>query len=149
MVNVPQIIAEAKFTQTEIEEATEGFCGTFALALFRVLRREGVQVNLIAFLTAGLSAKLPYQKFGDIPWRHFAVEVGEHAFYDIRGRVSDKDVHEAYDTDRIMVCDEESVVRWTRDYDKAFAMQMAYSNRRLRDWKRRLDQCPVVFEEAA
>jgi hypothetical protein len=63
---------------SDVEEATCGYCGTFALALYRFLTRHGVPARIIKCVTNEYDD-------GKIEWGHWVVEA-QGSYWDVLGR---------------------------------------------------------------
>lgn len=137
---IDAMIKRAGYSEDEIEDATCGLCGTFALALYRYLTKQGIASQLVFFSEADDGQDVPPGYL----WRHVAVKVGER-YYDIRGRVSPMFVHGEFFTTQIVPVSEATVLTELRkinredsQFTQSWTDPRAYSNKRLHDWKGRL-----------
>lgn len=128
---IDQLIKRGRFSPDEIEDATCGLCGTFALALHRYLRRKGIQSQLVVF-TYTLDDPLD-------TWQHVAVEVGGR-IYDIRGRVDPKYVNSDFGTAGYVAVDEAPLIKSMRSVNQVSTGDFfapAYSHRAYHNWRKR------------
>ncbi len=92
---IEALITSAEFTEQEEDSATSGYCGTFAIALQRVLAAHGIQSQLAVFVLKNKDGSLRYDKDGVPFWRHVAVKSGDF-YYDIQGKQLDEWIGENY-----------------------------------------------------
>jgi hypothetical protein len=88
---IAKIIGGAGLTEHDIDLATSGLCGTFALAIFRHLTNQGIPARLIVVSLRRKAGSPDYvsghhRNIRHIRWRHAVVESGG-AYFDIEGRI--------------------------------------------------------------
>lgn len=76
------------FSAEEQDSATSGECGTFALALYRALKEQGIASQLVLVVESDDDGNAVFldSEPGQMSWRHCAVLVDEK-FYDVDGLV--------------------------------------------------------------
>lgn len=140
---ISNIIEKTGFTSDDIDDATCGFCGTFALALHRYLRKKGIETQLAVFYGEPWGNSTEPEEL----WSHFAIKYGD-VFFDVRGRVEEKDIHDEFDTIAHKIVTEAEVVKMVRDlnldsrggpYNFGPAQPFAHSGIKYRDWNNRLN----------
>lgn len=82
---VADVIERCGFNEVDLDIATSGLCGMFALALYRTLQRRGMPAEL-ALLCKTNAGSIIYNKDGVPWWRHAVVRVNG-ALFDVDGRV--------------------------------------------------------------
>ena len=128
----------ARFGDYDLDMATSGWCGTFALALYRWLRTKGYDPKLLVFCTwargCARGTKIsPIQKDDILSWRHVVVEV-DGRLYDVHGRVTAEDTHANFSTDFVEEISEPELLRYLRREGTR-----SYSWRKLRAWSGSLE----------
>jgi hypothetical protein len=88
---IAEIVRRAGLTEHDIDLATSGLCGTFALALYRHLTNQGIPARLAFVCLRRKDGSPDYVPGHDgdirhIRWRHALVESGG-AYFDIEGRI--------------------------------------------------------------
>lgn len=140
---IESLIKNTGFGANDIDDATCGFCGTFALALHRHLRKHGINTELVAFY--GHPWSDDKQEPEDL-WSHFALKHGGD-FFDIRGKVQEDDIHREFDTHAYKIVTEPELVKMVRSanlanrgghYNFGPAQPSAHSGIKYREWKGRL-----------
>ena len=104
---VSQIIRRAGYTDVDVEDATCGLCGTFALALKRHLAKLGVDSQLYVFSVKDDAEEPGYY------WQHVVIRVNGR-FYDIRGRINVRNTHREFHTDELIPVSEAKLLPWLR-----------------------------------
>lgn len=87
---IARLIADAAFDEHDLDIATSGLCGTFALALLDTLRERGIAATGVV---AYIGEPSTYVK--RIEWRHALIEA-EGRLFDVEGEVQRADVLENY-----------------------------------------------------
>lgn len=144
MDRVENIIKNSKFDWQDHDNGTTGFCGTFALALHRHLKKLDIPNQIVVFHNAG--GDYSDQDFAEheVYWSHFAIKVGDN-YYDVKGKLDPNRAHAEFDTNQVRVVSEASVIKMVRDLDREHRKYHArpgdpnaYSGKMYRDWKKRL-----------
>lgn len=138
MDKIGALIASCGFTEHQIDTATSGYCGTFAIALHRVLLRRGIPNQLVLFCLKREDGKIAWDKDGVPWWRHVAVKVGDR-YYDIEGHQEPEWIIDNYcwahvgGADVLPVSEEDliPILRKTNE---------SHSTSYLKDWMKNLDQ---------
>ncbi|MFC5507775.1 hypothetical protein [Bosea massiliensis] len=87
---IARLIAHAAFDEHDLDIATSGLCGTFALALLDTLRERGIAAaGVVAYIGE------PSTNVKRIEWRHALIET-EGRLFDVEGEVERADVLENY-----------------------------------------------------
>lgn len=112
------------------------YCGTFALALHRVLERAGIRSQLV-LVCAGENGEPRRDEDGGPYWRHAAVKIGD-AYYDVHGKNAASDLYDNYLWG--MTVGEPLMYVVTAEELKAVLLMTdgSYSERRFGDWGNRL-----------
>lgn len=102
MIDIDSLIKRSKYSDVEIDDATSGLCGMFALALSEFLNERGITASLVVFADSERSVGFK-GKYGQNTsmWSHVAVKV-ENSIFDIRGKVNPQDIHREFHTDIII-----------------------------------------------
>lgn len=83
---IDQIVNDANFSEDDIDTATAQYCGTFAIALYDVLKERGINGQFVLIGLANPDGTFKIDKrTGEPWWRHVAVEHGGY-YYDIHGK---------------------------------------------------------------
>ena len=133
-----QLISSGNFTRADIDDATCGFCGTFALALHRELQKRGIQSQLVVFSEPEWES-LP----GLVMWRHALVRSGEN-YYDVRGKVSEDDVHGEFGTHEIKDVNEAQLLKMIYEIEQEQQetgnpkYSSSYSPSKYREYKKKM-----------
>ena len=117
-LDVDRLIKSCRFSENQILDATNGLCGTFALALYDTLVMQGKVCDLVLFSEdidlRGWKVLNRTLDSGFNSWSHVAVAVGV-SFFDIRGRVEEFAIHEEYHTDIVVFAQRDCVVKQLQD----------------------------------
>lgn len=127
---VSQIIRRAGYTDVDVEDATCGLCGTFALALKRHLAKLGIESQLYVFAISDDKEEPGYF------WQHVAINVNGR-FYDIRGRINVRNTHREFNTDELIPVSEAKLLPWLRMVTKENETP-AYSHRALKHYRSKM-----------
>lgn len=141
-LKIATMIQKCNFGEIDIENGTCGFCGTFALALHRQLKKQGIETELVVFCDEPKDASQPDQFY----WSHFAIRY-RGQYFDIRGPLNPEDAHEEFGTTIIRAISEATAIRLMRDAELRHRGElftpgnpMAHSGKWYRDLKTRLTE---------
>jgi len=135
---------QAALTEHDVDLATSGLCGTFALALYREVIRRGVPA-LLVFACLGKPDGTPEFVPGhegdirQIRWRHALVKVGND-FYDVEGRVEVAHVYENYCWNQVVAGGVSIPVTLRQFIDILRQTRSSYDGRNYVRWKRALSR---------
>ncbi|MFA5490739.1 MAG: hypothetical protein WC284_16285 [Candidimonas sp.] len=87
---IDKIIKDSKYSKNQIDAATCGYYGTFALSLYDWLKGYGIDAKLVVFYDSEFDTS-DY-------WYHVAVKA-YGAIFDIRGMIDEKIIHKEFATD--------------------------------------------------
>ena len=82
---VEKLIDSARFTGHDRDIGTYGYCGMFALALYEVLKKQGVNAELVLINPSKDGVTPNLDRDGMYFWHQAAVKVGNN-YYDIDGK---------------------------------------------------------------
>lgn len=113
-------------THDDYENGTMGYCGTFALALYRYLKKKGDDAHLY---------HSGYYENGEWDWTHFFVK-SNGKFWDVTGEIFPNDARfrEWYDAEEIKEISEEDAIKLMNQRSRA------YNSKYYRSWSSRLDE---------
>ncbi len=97
---IDTLIKRSRFNKNQILCATQGQCFSFAIALYRCLKNRGIPCQIVGAEPKGDKGN----------WFHLMIESNGN-YYDIRGKVSLKDIHKEYNTESMIPVSEEEVMK--------------------------------------
>lgn len=112
-------------------DGTAGFCGTFALSLYRFLNSRGIRAELFAMFE-----EHPKFHTSGLAWRHIFIK-SQGKFWDITGEIDPNSpyVLGLYECDAFKKLTEREVVALLSD---PVGRRLSYSARRLKRWREEL-----------
>lgn len=92
---INRLIKKCRFSASDRDRATTGFCGTFALALHRFLKKQNIESQLILVCPKSNDGDYPVGNELGVSWGHVCVRVGDQ-YYDINGRQTPKQMFDEF-----------------------------------------------------
>jgi hypothetical protein len=134
--SIDEMIKNCSYSRDDVEDATCGLCGTFALSLYRFLKKRNINCEIVAFCEEpGPHNRYSRDKSTQWLWSHFAVEANGN-IYDIRGKVNPEDVIKEFNTPLIIPHTEKELLDELRILNKQGHVH--YSFKKYQDYKNKL-----------